>query len=441
MTGANYLLDTGATKILVDCGLHQGSKYAEDLNYKPFAYRPADIAHLFITHSHIDHVGRVPKLYKEGFRGVIHATEATLDLMRVALPDNMSQITREAEENGHPALFDEKDLQGALSLMRPLHYGDVLEIEPGVTAQLHDAGHVLGSAIVEVAYHGKKIFFSGDLGNPPTPLLRTTEFVHDASYVVVESAYGDRIHEDRDKRKDRLAEIVTTALKRGGTLMIPSFALERTQELLFELNDLHNKGLIPKVPIFIDSPLAIKMTAVYEKHIHDFNAEAIRSSQSDDLFAFPGLQITPTSEDSKKINAVPPPKVIIAGSGMSQGGRILHHEKRYLSDPNSTMLFVGFQVEGSLGRRIQRGDKEVRIFGETVPVRCQIETLSSYSAHADQKALLHWVHEANTKGSLKKVFVVQGEATAAQTLADLIKKEVDVDAIVPAEGQVIDLTF
>ncbi len=439
VTGANYLLQIGENKILVDCGLHQGSKYAEDLNYQPFGYDPKSIQHVFITHSHIDHIGRLPKLYKDGFRGVVHCTHATADLMAVALPDNMKQIAREAEEEGHNPLFDEKDLAGLLTLLRPSHYGDRIDIAPDVSAVLHDAGHVLGSAIVEIQGDGKKIFFSGDLGNPPTPLLRPTEFIHDADYIVVESAYGDRVHEDRTTRKERLGKIITESLARKGTLMIPSFALERTQELLFELNELHNNKKIPSVPIFIDSPLAIRLTEVYQKHIHDFNPNAIELSRQEDLFSFQGLHVTLTTEESKRINDVPSPKIIIAGSGMSQGGRILHHERRYLSDPNSTILFVGYQVDGSLGRKIQKGEKEVMIFREKVTVNCHVESLEGYSAHADQPALLHWVKEANTNGSLKKVFVVQGETTSAKTLANLIHDRLDIDAIVPTVGQTVEL--
>lgn len=443
VTGANYLLEFGnganARKILVDCGLNQGSKYAEDLNYRPFAYKADEIDGVFITHSHIDHVGRLPKLYKEGFRGAVYSTHATADLAAVALPDNLNQIRHEAEQMGREALFNEEDLKGVLSLVRPIHYGEVIQLAPDCTAQLHDAGHVLGSSIVEIKVEGKKIFFSGDLGNPPTPLLRPTEFVHDADYVVVESAYGDRVHERRSERKEHLADLLNEAIKRGGTLMIPSFALERTQELLFELNDLHNTGKIPAIPIFIDSPLAIRLTEVYEEHIHDFNAKAIRLSHQEDLFSFPGLHVTMTTEESKHINKVPPPKIIIAGSGMSQGGRILHHEQRYLPDPKSTILFVGYQVDGSLGRRIQKGDKEVTIFGEHIPVRCEVANLSSYSAHADQPALLHWVKEASLGGKLKHVFVVQGEETASKTLAELIRETVEVPAEAPMEGATFEL--
>ncbi|MEK7615819.1 MAG: MBL fold metallo-hydrolase [Patescibacteria group bacterium] len=427
VTGANYLLEEGNLQLIVDCGLHQGSKYAEDLNYTPFAYEPKLIEFVFITHSHIDHIGRLPKLYRDGFRGTVYATDATADLMAVALPDNMSHILHEAERDGHEPLFEQRDLDGIMKLVRGVDYGEKIPLREGVTATLHDAGHVLGSAIVEIQWHDKKIFFSGDLGNPPTPLLRPTEFVHDANYVVMESAYGDRVHEAREERREKLAQIIQETIARKGTLMIPSFALERTQDLLFELNELRQQNKISSVPIFLDSPLAIKLTGVYEKYF------------GKNSFDFPGIEFTATPDESKRINDVPAPKIIIAGSGMSQGGRILHHERRYLSDPVSTILFVGYQVDGSLGRRIQRGDQMVTIFGETVAVRCHVETVSGYSAHADQPALMHWVKVANSNGSLKKVFVVQGEEHTAKTLANLIREELDVSALAPQPGEVVEL--
>lgn len=428
VTGANYLLEHIGLRILVDCGLHQGSKYAEDLNYEKFQYDPATIQFAFLTHSHIDHVGRFPKLYRDGFRGTLFTTDASADLMAIALPDNMSHIAREAEQDGHPALFEQKDLDGLMTHVKGVSYNEKLDLGKGVTAMLHDAGHVLGSAIVEISWEGKKIFFSGDLGNPPAPLLKPTEFIHDADYLVIESAYGDRVHEAREERRDRLAQIITETVNRKGTLMIPSFALERTQELLVELKELLGEGKIASIPVFLDSPLAIKLTGVYEKYF------------GKSPFDFPGIKFTPTPDQSKRINDIPPPKIIIAGSGMSQGGRILHHELRYLTDSNSTILFVGYQVDGSLGRRIQKGDTEVMIFGQRVEIKCHRETISSYSAHADQPALLHWVKMAQTRDMLKKVFVVQGEETSARTLANLIHDTLEVEAIVPKVGELALLT-
>ena len=444
VTGANYLLEHSGLKMLVDCGLNQGSKYAEDLNYQPFKYDPAEIKYVFITHSHIDHIGRLPKLYKDGFRGKIYTTTASRDLMAVALPDNMRQITVEAKEMGHEPLFKQEDLDGLMSLVEGVNYGETGELD-GVSFVFHDAGHILGSAIVEIRWLDKKIYFSGDLGNPPTPLLPVTEKVTDADYIVVESAYGDRVHEGREERRSRLISIIESTVQRGGVLMVPSFAVERTQELLYELNNLFNEKKIPHVPVFVDSPLAIKMTSVYKKHPEYFNKEtAYLIKSGDDIFNFPGLQMTATTEESKKINDVPSPKIIIAGSGMSQGGRILHHEIRYLSDPASTILFVGYQVDGSLGRKIQRGDREVHIMGQTIQVACNIENLSAYSAHADQPMLINWVGASTSDGAgagkLKKVFVVQGEEESSKTLANLIREKYGVEAVAPIEGQEFDLT-
>jgi len=454
VTGANYLVDTGTIKFLVDCGLNQGTKYAEELNYSPFRYDPKEIKYVFITHSHIDHIGRLPKLYKDGFRGKVYTTSATRDLMEAALPDNMKQIAQEAENMGHEPLFGQAELDGIMSLVEGIHYDETIDLgtsgeqDSDLRVFFHDAGHILGSAIIEVQWREggdlKKIYFSGDLGNPPTPLLRPTEKITDANYIVVESAYGDRIHEDRTERRAKLMGIITDTIKRGGTLMIPSFAIERTQELLFELNNLFNSNLIPRVPVFIDSPLAIKMTAVYKKHSEYFNKETIYLIESgDDIFNFPGLKMTATTEESKMINDVPQPKVVIAGSGMSQGGRILHHEVRYLSDEKSTILFVGYQVDGSLGRRIQVGEKEVKILGQMVPVNCHVESISSYSAHADQKGLLEWIGGSTKRkggaGNLKETFVVQGEEEAAKTLANLVHENFGVTAVAPTEDQSFEL--
>jgi metallo-beta-lactamase family protein len=467
VTGANYLLDASAIKILVDCGLNQGSKYAEDLNYQPFDYNPAEIDFVLVTHSHIDHIGRLPKLCKDGFRGKIYATKATRDLMEVALPDNLKLIQQEAEEDGHPPLFEEKDVEELISLVQGIDYYEEINLGDGVKAIFRDAGHILGSSIVEVQWKAvssfqfldssknsdfqspktsnqkletRKIYFSGDLGNPPTPLLRPTDSIEEADYVVVESAYGDRAHEEQSQRRERLAKVIMETVEREGVLMVPSFAIERTQELLFELNELFNNKRIPQVPVFIDSPLAIKMTAVYKRHPECFNKETVYLIKSgDDVFDFPGLKMTSTVEESKKINDVPPPKIIIAGSGMSHGGRILHHEIRYLPDPKSTILFVGYQVDGSLGRQIQKGEKEVKILGQTVSVNCHVETLSSYSAHADQIGLLKWVASSKYDSKPEKVFVVQGEEEAAKTLANLIHDNLGINAIAPQAGDSFEL--
>ena len=451
------MLDSGGVKILVDCGLNQGSKYAEDMNYDKFAYDPAQINFVFITHSHTDHVGRLPKLFKEGFRGRVIASKPTIDLAQKALPDNLNIITEEAKREGREPIFNLKDLEGVLELAEGFDYEVPIELGDGLRAILHDAGHILGSTIVEIDFEDrvplsprfagegahsekKKIYFTGDLGNPPTPLLQPPFFPKDADYAVVESAYGSRIHEDRSARKIMLENVIKETISKGGTLMIPSFAMERTQELLYELNQFVNHNQIPRVPIYVDSPLATNLTEVYKKYPNYFNKTAYHVIESgDDVFNFPGLTFTRTSDESKAINNVRGPKIIIAGSGMSTGGRILHHEMRYLPDSNSAILFVGYQVLGSLGRRILDGEKNVKIFGEPVVVKCQIRAIGGYSAHADQPMLLKWIQSAASGGNLKEVFIVQGEEDSATILAEKAKTDFNVNAVVPSQGESFEL--
>lgn len=449
MTGANYLLEEGNLKILVDCGLNQGSRYSEDMNYEKFPYNPAEINFVFITHSHTDHIGRLPKLFKDGFRGRVIASKPTLDMAGKALPDNLNIITEEAKRESREPIFELKDLDGVLELAEGFNYETPIDLGGGIRAILHDAGHILGSSIIEISFPiqdtkykilNTKIYFTGDLGNPPTPLLQPPYFPKDADYAVVESAYGSRIHEDRASRKIMLENVIKETLAKGGTLMIPSFAMERTQELLYELNQLINHNQIPRVPIYVDSPLATNLTEVYKKYPDYFNKTAHHVIESgDDIFNFPGLTFTRTANESKAINNVRGPKIIIAGSGMSMGGRILHHEARYLSDSNSAILFVGYQVQGSLGRRILDGEKEVRIFGEKIAVNCQIRAIGGYSAHADQAMLLKWIQSASSGGNLKKVFIVQGEEDSSEILAEKARTDLKVDAVVPNQGEGFDL--
>lgn len=449
VTGANYILDNGKKKIMVDCGLFQGSKYAETLNYEKFAYDASEIDYVFVTHSHTDHSGRLPKLFKEGFRGQLIASKPTLDMIRTALPDNMNLIKEEAAKAGHEPLFNADDLAGILSLARGSDYEEEINLVNGtnvkssvlnITARLLDAGHILGSSIIEIGFDGKKIYFSGDLGNPPTPLLQPTVFVKNADFVVIESAYGSRIHEDKIERREILESVITETISRGGTLMVPSFAMERTQELLYELNELMNHNRIPHVPVFVDSPLATNLTEVYKKYPNYFNKRAVYLIESgDDIFNFPNLKFTKTVDESKSINNVIGPKVIIAGSGMSNGGRILHHEQRYLPDSKSTILFIGYQVEGTLGRKILDGQKEVSIFGQMVPVNCQVRAIGGYSAHADQNMLTEWTKSAAIGGKLKNVFIVQGEEESADALAARIKKDIGVPTTVPTQNESFEL--
>ncbi|MEK7078139.1 MAG: MBL fold metallo-hydrolase [Patescibacteria group bacterium] len=441
VTGANYVIECAGAKIMVDCGLAQGGRFAERGNYKPFAYNPAEIKAVFITHAHIDHIGRLPKLYKDGFRGDVFATHPTLDLARISLDDSVRILKDEAEDLKEQPLYTEEDIINLWKLTHGKKYHEEIIVTPNIRIKFNDAGHILGSSIIEVFLKEEsreiKVVFSGDLGNPPTPLLRPTEFISEADFVVMESAYGDRLHEDKSQRQEKLKKVIENTIINGGALMIPAFALERTQELLFELNNLAESGRIPKIPVFIDSPLAIKATAIYQKYPDYFNKEAAYLIKSgDDLFNFPGLEFSLTTESSKAINNVPPPKIIMAGSGMSEGGRILHHERRYLPDPKSTLLVIGYQVSGTLGRRLLDGAQEIKMFRENIPVRAQIKAIGGYSAHADQAGLLEWVGHIK---NVKKVFVVQGEEKPAAVLAGKIKNDLGMEAGVPQAGEVFEL--
>lgn len=441
VTGANYMVECAGDKILIDCGLRQGSRFVEKQNYEPFPYNPKDIKAVLITHAHTDHVGKLPKLYRDGFRGDVYGTYPTLDLARLNLDDSVHLLEEEANQYKEEPLFSESDIVECWKKTNGEPYHKEVEITPNIKFRFNDAGHILGSSIVELflSENGKtvKIVFSGDLGNPPTPLLRSTEFIKEADYLLVESAYGDRVHEDKNLRKGKLESVIESVIKNGGILMIPSFALERTQELLFELNNLVESGSIPRIRMFIDSPLAIKATAVYQKYPDYFNNDAIYLIKSgDDLFNFPGLEFSLTKESSKAINNIPPPKIIIAGSGMSEGGRIIHHEKKYLPDPKSTILFIGYQTVGTLGRTILDGAEIVKIFGEDVFVRAQVKAIGGYSAHADQPTILNWIK--NFTG-IKKIFITQGEEIPSSSLAKKIKEETNFEAEIPEFGEVYEL--
>jgi metallo-beta-lactamase family protein len=438
VTGANYLLTAGEEKFLVDCGLYQSSYYCERKNFEPFSYDPREIKAVLVTHAHIDHTGRLPKLYKDGFRGVVYSTPPTKDFARELLLDSEGILRREAEREKVPPLYGQEEVEGLLKLWQTVDYHQTLKLG-GLRVTLVNAGHVLGSSSIIFEAEGKTIVFSGDLGNRQPPLIKEWEpLTVPADYCVIESAYGDRLHEDFSRRKEILEDVIEDTIKAGGVLMIPAFAMERIQVILSELNELVENGRIPQVPVFVDSPLAIKLTAVYRWYDSYFNEEAWKKVSGDkSLLSFPGLRLSFNKEDSQAIKDVPPPKIVIAGSGMSQGGRITFHEKEYLPDPKSTLLLIGYQTVGSLGRKILDGAKSVRIFGEEIPVRCKVAHISGYSAHADQARLLDWLRPM--RGTLKKAFVVQGDEGVVEVFASVVRDRLAIETYVPSEGEKVVL--
>ena len=437
VTGANFLLEADGKKILVDCGLTQGMKLADDINWDPFQYDPKEIDMLFITHAHVDHLGRVPKLINDGFNGKIYSTEPTKALARPMLDDTAGILSKSTSFD-LSKIYSEDNISKAISLWEGFNYHQTIKITENLEVSFRDAGHILGSAMVEFIYNNKKIVFTGDLGNSPSPILPDTERINDADYLIMESVYGDRNHESRNDRRKLLEETIEDNYKAKGTLIIPTFSLERAQELLFELNNLVEGNRIPVMPIFFDSPLAIRLTEVYKQFRNYFNENAQKVMiHEKHLFDFPGLHETLRSEESKLINDAPNPKVVIAGSGMSNGGRIVHHEVHYLPDPNNTLLLTGYQAVGSPGRLIQEGVKTVHISGEDVTVRARIVTISGYSGHKDSDGLLGFVE--NMQDSVKKVFVVMGEPRSSMFLVQKIRDNLGVDASAPDRGDVATL--
>ncbi|MDE2037700.1 MAG: MBL fold metallo-hydrolase [Patescibacteria group bacterium] len=435
VTGANFLLETPAgSKVLVDCGMVQGEKVAQKENAEAFPYDLASVSALVVTHAHLDHVGRIPKLVKDGYRGPIYSTPQTLELGRLVLEDAVGIIADEARRNGTEPLYSAEDVARIFPQWKTVGYHEKLSVAADVSVYLKDAGHILGSAMVEATVAGgPKVLFTGDLGNSPHPLLRDTEPVGDVDYMVMESVYGDRNHESRDDRTSKLRSAIDETMKKGGTLVIPSFALDRSQVLLYELNMLVREGKAPSVPVFFDSPMAEKATAVYAASTGLFNdAAKAKIAAGDKLFSFPHLKFVEDQRESRAIDGLKQAKIIMAGAGMSVGGRVINHELHYLSDPKSTILLVGYQSPGSLGRELADGAKKVRIHGEEVEVKAAVETLYGFSAHKDSDHLVEFVSTATDR--LKQVFVAMGEPGASMHLAQRLNDELGAHAVVPERG-------
>lgn len=439
--GSRFLVEYKNEKVLIDCGIYRDVR--NERNYEPTPFDPKELKTIILTHAHIDHSGLAPVLYKNGFRGKIYATPPTIDCCAVLWEDAFNLMKEAAEKQGLPLLYTETEMKETLKLFSPQNYYQEVKISPRISFIFYNAGHILGSAIVllKIKKPDKevKILFSGDLGNSFNILLPDTDVIsEEADYCVVESTYGNRLHEDAEIRKDLLEDAIEEVIRNRGVLMIPVLALERTQEILVELNELVVHHRIPLVPIFMDSPLASKLTDIYQKYLDYIKIEAFKFvGNGRGLFEFPGLTFTLTTEESKAINAVPPPKVILAGSGSSEGGRILHHEKRYLPDPHSIILIVSYQAKNSLGRKILEGAKQVEIHNELINVNCKVAQITGYSAHADQKMLLDWIKELRFR--IKKLFVVHGEEEAAKELAQKSKDNFGIVTEVPDYGQTFEL--
>ena len=432
VTGSNILIEAAGKRILLDCGLFQGSRLSEERNYAPFSYQAKNINFVVICHAHLDHTGRLPKLTKEGFVGKIFATAPTIELTKLVLEDSEKLMEEESERNHHLPLYTKQDVNNVLGLFEAIGYEDTLEIAPGIKITLKNAGHILGSSVVLVETEGKKLVYTSDLGNVPSLLLDPPAHIKEADYVICESTYGGRIHEDITKRKEKLSEVIGNTIAQNGVLMIPSFAIERTQELLHDIDHFCSVAGCEKPTFYLDSPLAQKVTAVFSKYAEYLGSNIRKSHKDNNFFGLDRLHISNSVDDSKKIQLSSNPKVIIAGSGMMNGGRILHHLMDFAPDGKNSILIVGYQAKGTLGRRIFEGDREVKIYGKKVIVNAQVKTIGSYSAHADMPQILNWI--GLIKG-VKMIFLVHGETDQQLTLSSKVRGQLGIPVVIPQSGE------
>lgn len=462
VTGSNFLVETEEKKFLVDCGMYQGHGDVEEKNYDEFLFNIEDIDFMLLTHAHIDHSGRIPKLYKEGYRKPIYAQKATCDLCTIMLPDSGHIQEMESEWKNkkrvrqgkapYTPMYTAQDAIDCLEVFKPVNYDEIVDIDENIKVRFNDAGHMLGSAIIEiwVNENGKetKAVFSGDLGNNDLPLLASPTMIESADYLVMESTYGNRLHVKNDEKATMFLNIVYETLEKNGTVVIPSFAVGRTQEILYELNKIKENtedeefkakyDKIMKAPVFVDSPLAVSATEIFRENMDLFDDDVKEEMEKgDNPLEFPGLKFTKTADESKALNESKEPMIILSASGMCEVGRIKHHLKHNLWNPNSTILFVGYQAPGTLGRKIVDGEKRVKIFGEEINVNARIEYIEGYSGHADQEGLLNFVYSFYTKP--KHIFLVHGEEEGQEVLSDKIIENTNIPVTIPSFGETYTL--
>ena len=463
VTGSNFLVEGAGKKFLVDCGMWQGKAEQEMENSQEFEFNPSEIDFMLLTHAHIDHSGRIPKLYNEGFRNKVYAHKATCDLCALMLPDSghiqetevewkNKKRKRKGEEPIEP-IYTAEDAVRCLEIFEPVQYDQIIEITPEIHVRFNDAGHMLGSSIIEVwvkeGENVTKTVFTGDIGNNDIPLLSPPTMIEDTDFLVMESTYGSRLHMRNDEKAEIFLDVVSETLDNGGTVVIPSFAVGRTQEILYEINKLKDEygddeefrrkyKTIMKAPVYVDSPLAISATEVFRENTELFDEETKEEiMRGDNPLEFPGLKFTKTADESKALNEDQTPSIIISASGMCEVGRIKHHLKHNLWNPKSTILFVGYQAPGTLGYSIVNGAKTVKIFGEEIAVNARIEYIEGYSGHADQELLMNCIYSYIQKP--KHIFLVHGEPESQDVLADKIEEETKIGVTIPEFGETYEL--
>jgi len=456
VTGSNFLIETKNTKFLIDCGMFQGGKSVNRMNYEPFNFNSEEIDFMVLSHAHMDHSGRIPKLVKKGFKGAIYTTKATVDLCSIMLPDSGyiqemenkwdNRKRRRSGRKLREPLYTVKEAEESLRYFKPVLYNQKIELNEEVTLRFRDAGHILGSAIIELWIkednRETKLVFSGDLGRRDRPILRDPSLIEEADYLIVESTYGNKIHHPSEDDAKELISIINTTVKRGGNVVIPSFAVERAQDIIYELNKYYTEYVKTEdqdflsVPVYVDSPLTISATEIFLRNPDCFDKDTLKLINiGNNPLDFRNLKFTRTAEESKQINFSKESKVIISASGMCTAGRIKHHLKHNLWRKESSIVFVGYQANGTLGRRIKEGEKVVKIFGEEIRVNAEIYSLEGFSGHADKEGILQWIKSFKSKP--QKIFIVHGEEEAAQEISIKIEEELNIVTYIPELGETL----